>query len=96
MGGWPGAHLNHPHRRTQQHPGPKQGQREKAVLRTVPIPVSAFDHIKDTQRAIDARTGQALTFNEVFGLIVREHKHRTQNAAQGARQHGPALLCPWA
>jgi len=79
-----------------QHPGPEQGQREKAVFRTVPIPVSAFDHIKDTQRAIQARTGRAVTFNEVFALIVHEHKHHTQNAAQGARKNGPALLRPCA
>ena len=79
-----------------QHPGPEQGQREKAVFRTVPIPVSAFDHIKDTQRAIQARTGRALTFNEVFAFIVHEHRHHTQNAAQGARKHGPALLRPCA
>lgn len=65
-----------------QHP-----EREKAVFRTVPIPVSAFDHIKDTQRAIQARTGRAVTFNEVFALIVHEHKQHTQNADHAQAQH---------
>lgn len=94
-----GAHLNHPQRITQHmqnhQPGPDQGQREKAVFRTVPIPVSAFDHIKDTQRAIQARTGRAVTFNEVFATIVREHKQHTQNTNHGehahAQQHTPRV-----
>lgn len=76
-----------------QHP-----EREKAVFRTVPIPISAFDHIKDTQRAIQARTGRAVTFNEVFALIVHEHRQFTQNAAQEDQHHAatrtPALLRP--
>lgn len=70
-----------------------QPEREKAVFRTVPIPVSAFDHIKDTQRAIQARTGHALTFNEVFARIVHEHKHFTQNASHG-EQHDQARRTP--
>lgn len=70
-----------------QHPGPEQGPREKAVFRTVPIPVSAFDHIKDTQRAIQARTGRAVTFNEVFATIVHEHKQHTQNTNNGEHAH---------
>lgn len=74
----------------QNHqPGPDQGQREKAVFRTVPIPVSAFDHIKDTQRAIQARTGRTVTFNEVFATIVREHKQHTQNTNNGEHAHAP-------
>jgi hypothetical protein len=40
-------------------PGPDLGQREKAVFRTVPIPVTAFDHIKDFQRATQASPGRA-------------------------------------
>lgn len=76
-------------------PSPTEGQREKAVFRTVPIPVSAFDHIKDTQRAIQARTGRTVTFNEVFSLIVHEHKQHQQNADNGAhahdRAHNPAI-----
>jgi hypothetical protein len=70
-----------------QHQPP---EREKAVFRTVPIPVSAFDHIKDTQRAIQARTGQAMTFNEVFARIVHQHKHLTKNADNGAHAHDQA------
>jgi hypothetical protein len=76
----------------QNHqPGPDQGQREKAVFRTVPIPVSAFDHIKDTQRAIQARTGRAVTFNEVFATIVRQHKQH-QAEARTDRRNAPAAV----
>ncbi|MBI5926477.1 MAG: hypothetical protein HY836_12880 [Aquabacterium sp.] len=65
----------------------QQPEREKVVFRTVPIPVSAFDHIKDTQRATQARTRQAVTFNEVFALIAHEHKQHTQNADNAAHAH---------
>jgi hypothetical protein len=76
----------------QHHtPGPDSGQREKAVFRTVPIPVTAFDHIKDFQRATQASTGQAVTFNEALTLIVRQHKQlTTQNEAHGATRHDRA------
>lgn len=74
-----------------QHPGPEQGQREKAVFRTVPIPVSAFDPIKGTQRAIQARTGRAVTFNEVFATIVHEHKQH-QDAAKIDCRNAPAAV----
>jgi hypothetical protein len=77
-----------------QHPGPEQGQREKAVFRTVPIPVTAFDHIKDTQRAIQARTGRAVTFNEVFATIVREHKQHQSVACTDRRNAPPAVFLP--
>lgn len=70
------------------HPCP---EREKAVFRTVPIPASAFDHIKDTQRAIQARTGRAVTFNEVFATIVHEHKQH-QGAPRTDRPNATAAV----
>lgn len=76
------------------HPGPEQGQREKAVFRTVPSTVSAFDHIKDTQRAIQARTGRAMTFNEVFATIVHEHKQHQGAAHTDRRNAPPAVFLP--
>lgn len=69
-----------------------QAQREKAVFRNLAIPVSAFDHIKDTQRAIQARTGQHVSLNDTVAHIVRQHKQHTQNAAQEDKNHVPAIL----
>jgi hypothetical protein len=77
----------------QNHaPGPDTGQREKAVFRNLAIPVSAFDHIKDTQRALQASTGQAVTLNQAVAHIV--HQHRQQNAAQGGHGRVSAILRP--
>lgn len=69
---------------------PTQGQREKAVFRNLAIPVSAFDHIKDTQRAIQASTGLAIGLNDTVAHIVRQHKQLTQTAATEALPHDPA------
>ena len=71
----------------QHHnPIPIQGQREKAVFRTLPIPVFAFDYLKDTQRAIEA-SGHRITFNEVLARVVIEHQQHTQNAVNAVRIH---------
>ncbi len=71
-------------------PGPTTGQRETVVFRTIPIPVSAFDWLKDFQRATQARTGQRLTFNEAFALMVHQHKQHQQNADNGSHRHEQA------
>lgn len=78
---------------------PTQGQREKAVFRSLAIPVSAFDHIKDTQRAIQASTGLAIGLNDTVAHIVRQHKQLTQTAATEEQTHAnvrnnrtPAIL----
>lgn len=83
--------MRHDH--TQAHQ-PRSGAREKAVFRNLAIPVSAFDHIKDTQRAIQASTGQYASLNDTVAHIVRQHKQHTQNAAQEDRNHVPAILRP--
>lgn len=70
---------------------PTQGQREKAVFRNVFIPVSAFDHIKDTQRAIQASTGQAMTFNDTVAHIIRQHK-QLEATARADRRNAPAAV----
>jgi len=48
--------------------------RAPAVFRHMAIPVPAFDHLKEFQRAHTARTGQRLTLNETLALMVAEHK----------------------
>lgn len=71
--------------------------KETAVYRQLALPVSVFDHIKDTQRAQEALTGARLTINETVSLIIREHK---QNVERGERTNeqanqqarAPALL----
>jgi hypothetical protein len=65
---------------------------EKAVFRQLAIPVSAFDHIKATQRAHAARCGQHLTLNQAVALIVREHQQH--NVEREGRPHVAALLQP--
>lgn len=72
-------------------PAPPQGQREKAVFRNLAIPVSAFDHIKDTQRAIQASTGLAIGLNDTVAHIVRQHKQQ-QTAAHADRRNVPAAV----
>lgn len=47
----------------------------KAVYRQLAIPVDAFDHIKDMQRAHEASSGQRLTLNAIVARIVAEHRH---------------------
>ncbi len=70
---------------------PTQGQREKAVFRNLAIPVSAFDHIKDTQRAIQASTGLAIGLNDTVAHIIRQHKQH-QAAARADRRNAPAAV----
>lgn len=61
--------------------------KETAVYRQPALPVSVFDHIKDTQRAHEALTGAQLTINETVSLIIREHK---QNVERGERTNEQA------
>lgn len=70
---------------------PAQGQREKAIFRNLAIPVSAFDHIKDTQRAIQASTGLAIGLNATVAHIVRQHKQQ-QAADRTDRRNAPAAV----
>jgi hypothetical protein len=66
--------MQHHNAAASAAPGPGLGQREKAVFRNLAIPVSAFDHIKYTQRALQASTGQAITLNQAVAHIVRQHR----------------------
>lgn len=75
---------------------PPEGPREKVVFRSLPIPVSAFDHIKDTQRALQATLGRPVTFNDTVTTIIREHKRTVEQAEQHHDQahqsRTPAIL----
>lgn len=68
---------------------PPEGYREKVVFRSLPIPVSAFDHIKDHQRALQARLGRHVTFNDAVTSLIHEHK---QNVKREERHHVPAIF----
>ena len=61
---------------------------EKAVFRQLALPVSVFDHIKATQRALEARHGRHLTLNETVSQIIREHQ--ATNVAREGRTHDTA------
>jgi hypothetical protein len=71
--------------------GPSSDLWSRTVWRSVPIPVPAFDHLKDYQRAIQA-SGQSITFNEVLARVVMEHKQ--QNVVNGTRKHEQAITRP--
>jgi hypothetical protein len=77
---------------------------EQVVYRQLAIPVTAFDHLKDTQRTHEATTGLRLSLAQTVALVTREHKRLSAgipntNAAPGvgnndqAAQRIPAILC---
>lgn len=47
---------------------------ETLVFRQVAFPVSAFDYLKDFQRAYAARYGVRLTNSEALTIIITEYK----------------------
>lgn len=51
--------------------------REAVVFRQVAFPVSAFDHLKECQRAYEQQHGTRLNNNQVLALILAEHKQAT-------------------
>lgn len=55
------------------------------VFRQVAFPVPVFDHIKSTQRSLEAATGQQLTINQTLAAIVLEHKRIIEE--RGVRNH---------
>jgi hypothetical protein len=57
--------------KTHVHPQPPP---EQVVYRQLAIPVSAFDHLKATQRGYEAITGQRLSLAQTVALVAREHK----------------------
>ena len=63
-----------------------------AFTRTIPITVSAFNHIKDTQRKHEAETGQRLSLNDAFNSIILDHQRLTESQVQ--RSNVPAVLRP--
>lgn len=61
-----------------------------AFTRTIPITVSAFNHIKDIQRKHEAETGQHLSLNDAFNSIILDHQRLS--ASQGQHSNVPVLL----
>lgn len=60
----------------------------RVVYRQLAIPVPAFDHIKDTQRAREAATGRRWSINETVAAIVAEHQTQQQKTVEReARDH---------
>lgn len=46
---------------------------EPTVVRQVTFPLRSFDHLKSTQRKLQAEQGISLTNNEVLALIIDQH-----------------------
>lgn len=65
---------------------------EPAVVRTIPIPVSAFNHVKDLQRKREAALGARQSLNETFAFLILDHQRLT--AINEHRHHVPAILRP--
>ncbi len=55
-----------------------QAPREAVVFRQVAFPVSAFDHLKDTQRAYEQQHGIRLNNSQCLALILAEHRQATE------------------
>lgn len=47
---------------------------EKTVFRSIALPVSAFDHLKDFQREYERRNGVRLTNNQALTIILKQHR----------------------
>lgn len=63
-------------------------ENEKLVFRSIAFPLSAFDYLKDFQRAYEGRHGVRITNNEAVAIIFGEHKQAT--AGSGAHEHKEA------
>lgn len=66
--------------------------REARVYRNLALPVAVFDHIKDTQRAMQQRTRKPLSITDTVSHIVLAHKQYQPNAASEASRHVPVIL----
>lgn len=62
---------------------PRRGA-EKTVFRSIALPVSAFDHLKDFQREYERRYGSRLTNNQALTIILKQH----QQFIAGSEEHG--------
>lgn len=63
---------------------------DHVVYRQVAFPVTAFDYLKDWQRAYQARHGITLTNNQALTVILGEHRQQCglpTNAACEGRDH---------
>ena len=66
--------------------------REARVYRNLALPVEVFDHIKDTQRAMQQHTRKPLSITDTVSHIVLAHKQCQPNAAYEASRHVPVPL----
>lgn len=59
-------------------------KQEQVIYRHVALPVSAFDHLKQYQRATEV-SGKRLTNSEALAAILKEHRQLTE--ARAGRGH---------
>ena len=59
---------------------------EQVVFRQIAFPLSAFDYLKDWQRAYQAKHRATLTNNQALAAILREHQQMT-NGEQNRDTH---------
>lgn len=59
---------------------------EKAVFRNIAFPVSAFDYLKDFQRAYERQHGVRLNNNEALSVILNQHRQFTEESVEHGRE----------
>lgn len=52
----------------------RQREKEKVIYRSVAIPVSAFDLLKEFQREYERKHGVRLNNNEALTIIIKQHR----------------------
>lgn len=57
-------------------------QHQKVVLRSFALPVPAFDHLKDFQRAYERHHGIRLTNSQVLTIILDQHKAQSREVGE--------------
>lgn len=61
---------------------------EAVVFRSIAFPVSAFDYLKNFQRAYHRQHGVTLNNNQALAIILREHQQTNEaSEAHDDRHH---------
>lgn len=67
---------------TTSYSNDQQPKREPRVFRSFALPVPAFDHMKEYQRAYHEKHGVWLNNNYILTVILAEHKEMILNAGK--------------
>lgn len=62
-------------------------EKEKVVYRSVAIPVSAFDILKEFQREYERKHGVKLNNNEILTIIIKQHRKFIEEGVEHVWTH---------